>query len=456
MTSTALETAYIRLGIEVLPNGQVKFGKGKDVRILVGRSRNAKGSTGKLLKGYNIPKFNLKTIYEFDLDQKVRGRALTTRAHYLYVLAKLGERIRVPFAETTENHLKEFVGWIEDNKEINHTTKQNYKVYVLTFFRRLLKTKDIPPQLNFLEIKPRLKKVHSQDLLTKEEVLMMINSCENPRDKAVISTLYETSIRAGEIISCRIKHLQIFPEGWGILTIPSENPAAVSGKAKTGQHECEIIQSIPYLKEHLNNHPNRTDGESPLFHSRNQYMRGALEYQGVLHLVKRAAKRAGIKKPVYPHLLRHSISTEWAKQGYTAEEINIRSGRSQGSRIAQVYINLTGGDVRKKILARAGIIPEDEHDKTLSLGHIKCWACGKDNPSRNIICSNKECNLPLIIKKEDRKRFERVSDALFTYKTIEKAAEFDPKLITGMLEGVLRSLKERESNDSSSPSQSSS
>ena len=82
---------------------------------------------------------------------------------------------------------------------------------------------------------------------------------------------------------------------------------------KTGSRRIRIITSVPVLASWIENHSLRDDPDAPLWinlSTRNRYH--ILTYEGAKAVLKRTAKRAGLKKRIYPHLFRHSRATRLA------------------------------------------------------------------------------------------------------------------------------------------------
>lgn len=380
-------------------------------------------------KGWDISKENIKTILEFDNLMVAKGRRPHTRIHFMYTLANMAQVVRIPFKKMKEKDVAKFVAWIEKNKDYGESTKNTYKMCVVKFFKWLYNTKrNRPSVVEFIEHNGKGRKKKVIELLSREEILSMIEAADNLRDKALIATIYESSCRRGEIVSCRVKHLK-FNGNYAVLNIPEESVAR-SGTAKTGSYSAILFDSIPYLKQYLNAyHPHGDDPEAPLFVSMKR--RGVpLEVDGVYYALKRTAKRAGIKKSANPHILRHSISTEWAKQGYTKEEINLRSGRKQNSEVGDIYIHLSGRDVQDKVLKREmvkrGLATEEEVSEENPLESIKCWACETPNPPTNTFCYIKDCGAELRGRPSERAKDIQV--ALKVFRTLKKIGD-DPELI---------------------------
>ncbi|MGC9145998.1 MAG: primase-like DNA-binding domain-containing protein [Nitrososphaeria archaeon] len=75
-----------------------------------------------------------------------------------------------------------------------------------------------------------------------------------------------------------------------------------------------------------------------------------MEYHRVVKMLKETARRAGVKKRIYPHLFRHSAATRDARY-LTESELKLKYGWVGGSDMAEVYVHLSWADLDNKLLA---------------------------------------------------------------------------------------------------------
>jgi hypothetical protein len=113
--------------------------------------------------------------------------------------------------------------------------------------------------------------------------------------------------------------------------------------------------------------------------------------------VQQIAKKAGIKKRVYPHLFRHTRATHLAKH-LTEQELKIYFGWTMGSDMPSTYVHLSGKDIEQKILQLSGIVQKEKegapiiptiycfrcHERN-SIGDRFCKRCGEELPSKETI-----------------------------------------------------------------------
>jgi len=111
------------------------------------------------------------------------------------------------------------------------------------------------------------------------------------------------------------------------------------------------------------------------------------------YLLKKLARRAGIAKKAHPHAFRHAISTHLAKI-LTEQQLKVYCGWVNDSRMASVYVHLSGKDVDEALLKAKGIAVEHEEkpQQTVKV----CSRCSEPNSALSHFC--KRCGNPLDIK----------------------------------------------------------
>jgi len=116
----------------------------------------------------------------------------------------------------------------------------------------------------------------------------LIASCDNARDKAIISLLYDSGMRIGKLLMLRIKDV-VF-DNYDMRTI-------VSGKM--GVRNVRVIgDSIGYVKGWLNVHPDPFNLEAWLFRGIGHDMEGrqntseALYHQPIYAMFRKVKNRA--------------------------------------------------------------------------------------------------------------------------------------------------------------------
>ncbi|WP_370575726.1 tyrosine-type recombinase/integrase [Methanomethylovorans sp.] len=316
-----------------------------------------------------------KDIYRrFINSYKIAGASPFTIRNNIGSLTVLNNLIKKPISELGAVDVEDIL--IELNGlNMAATSKKAHTVTfkcVLKFAGR----KDLVEGITLPNTKSRAKV--PDDLLTKEEIKLLIDNAANPRDKALISLVYESGARLGELLAQRIKHIAPHEKGT-YIHFP---------EGKTGARKILVIFSGMYLNQWLINHPERDNREAflwcQLFPPHNPI--SATAFRRVL---TRAADRAGIQKKVNPHAFRHAQATELAKD-FTEQQMKQYLGWAQDSKMAAVYVHLSGRDMDAAVLAKNGIEIEKRDTR---LKADECPRCHKMIPPEVMFCGF--CGLPL-------------------------------------------------------------
>jgi site-specific recombinase XerD len=157
-------------------------------------------------------------------------------------------------------------------------------------------------------------------VLTKEEVLILLSAIENPKHKLMISLMYSAGLRLSELIKLKAVDIELGSNiGW-----------VRQGKGNKDRHfmiaECIKDDLNELMKTH----------ESYLFTGNKDYH---ISKETIYRIVKNAAKKAGIKKNVHPHTLRHSFATHLILNGYDVKDAQIVLGhKSEKTTMRYVHI----------------------------------------------------------------------------------------------------------------------
>lgn len=255
---------------------------------------------------------------------------------------------------TRELELSKYAAW----------TKHDYKVTLKKFFRWLRGSEEeYPPEVRWIKstIKKNKKKM-PEELLTREDVEKLVGAADNLRDKALVSVLYESGCRPGELLGMQYKHVSFDRYGAVIMVF-----------GKTGAIRKRLIESVPWLFRWWEAHPLKRP-DSPVWlciGTTNHH--GALGYSTLKILIKRLGRRAKLEKRVYPYIFRHSRATHVAPH-LTEAQMDQYFGWVMGSVQPSTYIHLSGRDTDPGIFRMYGIKETDEEREKPNLP-IKCPRC---------------------------------------------------------------------------------
>jgi site-specific recombinase XerD len=331
------------------------------------------------------------------------GISLGRVAKYLSDLRKAAVLLAKNYELANEDDIRRIVSALDQDERYSPWSKRDFKVSLRKFYTWLRKTKEYPPEVAWLSVYARIRHARSaEDMLTEEEVKRLIESAKTVQMKAFFAALYESGCRIGELIYLKLNQVKF-----------DEYGAQFFVTGKTGFRRIRVVACVPYLTAWINDHPLKSDPGSFLWINRK---REPFSYNGLCGIMKLSARSAGINKRVNPHNFRHSRATYLANH-LTDAQMKEHFGWTQDSKMAGVYVHLSGRDVDCALLKVYGI--DNIADKKESILKPKdCVRCHLSNQATNRFCSR--CGLPLdedakveVMKKDmERKEADGVLDKL--------------------------------------------
>lgn len=340
------------------------------------------------------PAKNLELMNKFMKKNKHSGLKPATLAMNYQVLQIFSKWCEKPISLLTEDDIFDFLDWLNDYTYRQKGKYQKYSTQSITTFkiilRKFLNNSGFPVLADVLKEKKsrKLEQKERKDLLTKQEIEILINASTLPRDKAIIASLYESGCRRGELLSSNIENLD-FDENGVLVTFP---------ESKTGKRTVRLVYAASYLRAWIEVHPCRLssgepDLKAPLFVS--MWSKGGiynrLSEHGLYFQIQKIAKRAGITKKVNPHAFRHARASDLAEH-LTEQQLKKYLGWTAGSNMCAVYVH--DPDTDNAILKMNGIEIEGTHTDGLRVG--KCPRCKELNPEKAGYCL--KCGLPLTVE----------------------------------------------------------
>lgn len=220
-----------------------------------------------------------------------------------------------------------------------------------------------------------------EGLLTLDEITRMIEACKTHRDKAIISVLYESGARIGEL--ARMRWAGVRFDDYGVkISIPD------SKEEQT--RFARLLMSTEYLAAWRNGYYGGTPtGDALVFVSTDGQ---PLKYRAIAQVITRAGERAGIKKRVHPHLYRKSRITELVRRNYQESVIKEAMWGNLDTAMFKTYVKLSERDIDAEFLERAGIAQKEEKEENNHLPR-QCKYCFAMNAPTSKYCHM--CTRPL-------------------------------------------------------------
>lgn len=160
-------------------------------------------------------------------------------------------------------------------------------------------------------------------VLAKEEVKAMIESTSNLKHRVILSLIYSAGLRMSEVLGLKIGH------------IDSSRMALVIEQAKG--FKDRTVPLSPKILELLRDYYKAYHPKEYLFEGQKG---GPYSSESVGRIVKVAAKKAGVKKRVTAHTLRHSYATHLLESGVDLRYIQVLLGHNS-SRTTEIYTHVS-------------------------------------------------------------------------------------------------------------------
>ncbi|MCG3141123.1 MAG: Tyrosine recombinase XerD [Anaerolineae bacterium] len=283
-----------------------------------------------------ITETNKKLIFDFLRDCELGKTVLHSQKKqigiarllkYIQTLTQLAGWIQTDFDKITQAEMETLVLAIEkdrhtrkDGKPFTPSVKRDFKVVLRKFYKWLLGDNQIyPPIVRWIDTRDVIPEI---PCLRREQVEQLSELATNPRDRAIIWTLFDSGARAEEFLNIRFRHLEKV-QGEGkeeIYRIRIEY-------SKTKPRSILLPISSSYINLHLR-HSKDSAPDQQVF---------PVTYGNLAKILRELGKKV-LKRRVNPHLFRHSSATYYATRLSRASFCN-RFGWSYRSNMADRYID---------------------------------------------------------------------------------------------------------------------
>ena len=387
--------------------------------------------TQNILNDERLSKANKKVLGDYYLYLANVMQSVESRRSYLTYVKALAIDLKKELKEVTKTDLQTFFHGLE-KRGLKETSIFNSKLYLRCFFKWLHNVKkdakkdEMPDVISWMEFKKDKTIKTPDEVLNVEEIKKMAQVCSNPRDSAIILSLFETGARCGEFLRLKISDVS-FDKYGAVINM------------STGKHQhykkfrkLRMIYSVPSLKRWIEVHPNRDNPDSSLWITLGSYLGRGLAKDGLKRIIKVTARMCDIpKKKAYPHSFRHARCYDLLSKGFTDKDLRIWFGWSENSNMPSIYSGAYGmKDTEFKILKQEGLLNGDEEEKKEQILKPQvCAKCGHENSATLKFCE--KCyfalDLKTVVDEEEQKHGKDVKTVKLVEFLLKKITDLDPK-----------------------------
>jgi integrase/recombinase XerD len=220
------------------------------------------------------------------IEMQIRGFTETSQTEYVKCIRIFQKFYRKPVTEVTEEEIKVFLHHLVAERKMAANSVNLFNAALKFLYQKTLK------RFWNSENLPRLKKPKKLPaVLTKEEVQLLFDVTDNLKHKCILMTVYGSGLRLSEIVGLKAgdidsKNMRIFIR---------------QGKGKKDRYAILSEKSLNILREYWKVYKPK----DWLFEGMEEGSH--LTRRSTQDVFKKALKKAGIRKKVSIHSLRHYV-----------------------------------------------------------------------------------------------------------------------------------------------------
>lgn len=194
-----------------------------------------------------------------------------------------------------------------------------------------------PMKFKYIEYPRQEKKLPI--VLSQEEIQKMFSVCDNKKHKVILALLYSCGLRVSELINLKWEHID---RSRMVINV-------IQAKGKKDRQVMLAPQLIPLLEDYYREYKSKV-------YVLNGW-KNELQYseRSVGQVVKQLAQKAGIRKKVWTHLIRHCTMTHLLEQGTDISIIQKIAGHSS-PKTTQKYTHISHNLISKVNSPLSGIV----------------------------------------------------------------------------------------------------
>lgn len=236
--------------------------------------------------------------------------------------------IKVFFEQSTKDHPKnineqDIREFLLKPKMVN--TQRNYHSAIKKFYEICLGQKNKFKYIPYARKEQKLPIVLSQD-----EIQRMFSVCQNTKHRVILALIYSCGLRVSELLNLKWEHID---RSRMIINI-------IQAKGKKDRQVMLEESLIPLLEKYYREYKSKTFVLNG--------WKDELQYseKSVGQVVRQIATKAGIKKKVWTHLLRHCTFTHMVEGGTDINLVQKIAGHAN-VKTTNLYLHISDNHISK-------------------------------------------------------------------------------------------------------------
>ena len=244
-----------------------------------------------------ISTINMHVLPLMEEHLKLKAYSFSTRRTYLNEMRQLLQMLsNIPADELKPAHLKRYLVFCFEKLQLKENTLHSRINALKFYYEQVLKREKF-----FWEIPRPKKPIILPKLLNETELAKLFNALTNKKHKAILFTVYSAGLRVSEVVNLKLadidsKRMQIFVQ---------------RAKGKKDRY----VNLSPLLLDILRGYIKQSKPKPKAWLFESEQTGIAYPARTVQQIFTNAKHRAGIKKQVGIHSLRHSFATHLLDKG---------------------------------------------------------------------------------------------------------------------------------------------
>jgi len=260
-----------------------------------------------------------------------RNFSSETVREYISAVERFARHFGKPPDQLGPDHIRRYQAHLLHERKLAVGTVVAQTAGLRFFFVRTLKRRFPPDSIPY----PKYPSRRIPKVISPEEVAQLIDAASNLQARTILMTLYSTGMRRGELVRLQVED------------IDSKRMVVHIRQGKGGKDRD--VPLCPKLLETLREYwrwRKPTTWLFPQIGSRGTT--GHITAHTVWYACDQAARHAGLKKRVSPHMLRHSFATHLLENGADLPTIQILMGHAD-LEATSIYLHLSRRHLEKTL-----------------------------------------------------------------------------------------------------------
>ena len=249
-----------------------------------------------------------KLLNQFYLFLKGKRYSQSTIQTYTFFIADfINFHTKTPLAELTNRAVELFIEtvFMERNYSVSSQRQFISALKIFTVFYPQTKIHNLSLE------RPKKSRI-LPSVLSQEEVLRIIQYTQNIKHRAILTLLYSCGLRIGELINLKLIDFHI----------DRKQLIVKKGKGRKDRYVSLADSFLPLLSNYYHSY-------KPTIYFVEGQNGGKYSAESIRSFLRKSCKKAGIRKPVTPHTLRHSYATHLLENGVDLRYIQTLLGHSK-------------------------------------------------------------------------------------------------------------------------------